>query len=140
MFSPSKLEFCFTNFCCCFVNDQNILYHSFSLVGSLCNIYWPYSRSHHDYKLFSDALTFDMTYKTYKYNLILGLFCGINHHNNTVIFGSRFLFWEYACSFERIFEEFEVHGQASVDNYYGPRSDNEVGNCKKTTKHISHVM
>ncbi|KMZ56932.1 hypothetical protein ZOSMA_8G00770 [Zostera marina] len=43
------------------------------------------------FKLFGDAVTFDTTYKTNVYSLIFGMFCGVNHHRKTVIFGSAFL-------------------------------------------------
>ncbi|KMZ74143.1 hypothetical protein ZOSMA_134G00130 [Zostera marina] len=43
------------------------------------------------FKLFEDAVTFDTTYKTNVYSLIFEMFCGVNHHRKTVIFGSAFL-------------------------------------------------
>lgn len=75
-------------------------------------MFWVDSRSRHDYQLFGDTLTFDTTYKMNKYNLVLGLFCGVNHYKNMVIFTVftvftvGFVFWENVLSFEWLFDEF----------------------------------
>ncbi|XP_016199628.1 protein FAR1-RELATED SEQUENCE 5-like [Arachis ipaensis] len=44
-----------------------------------------------DYKLFSDVVAFDATYRSNKYNKPLVVFSGSNHHKQTVIFGFALL-------------------------------------------------
>ncbi|KMZ68812.1 hypothetical protein ZOSMA_22G01060 [Zostera marina] len=59
--------------------------------GRLKHVFWADSIMIQHFKLFGDAVTFDTTYKTNVYPLIFGVFCGVNHHRKTVIFGSAFL-------------------------------------------------
>ncbi|XP_025640608.1 protein FAR1-RELATED SEQUENCE 5-like [Arachis hypogaea] len=40
-----------------------------------------------DYDLFGDVLAFDTTYKKNRYRLLVVIFSGVNHHNQTVVFG-----------------------------------------------------
>jgi transposase-like protein len=44
-----------------------------------------------DYACFGDVVAFDSTYKTNKYNLPFVLLVGVNHHHQTIIFGSGLL-------------------------------------------------
>ncbi|KMZ63850.1 hypothetical protein ZOSMA_393G00020 [Zostera marina] len=59
--------------------------------GRLKYVFWVDSIMIQHFKLFGDAITFDTTYKTNVYSLIFGMFCEVNHHRKTVIFGSAFL-------------------------------------------------
>ncbi|KMZ74898.1 hypothetical protein ZOSMA_121G00740 [Zostera marina] len=59
--------------------------------GRLKHVFWDDSIMIQHFKLLGDAVTFDTTYKTNVYSLIFEIFCGVNHHRNTVIFGSAFL-------------------------------------------------
>lgn len=68
-----------------------------------------------DFKLFEQCVTFDITYKTNKHHLSLGLFYGKNHHKSSVIFGAAFLSKENIESFVWVFERFnECMGRAPV--------------------------
>lgn len=62
------------------------LFSPFAYIGPLLNLFWVDPISIVDYKSFGDAITFDTTYKSNKYNLSLDLFCGTNNHQSTVIF------------------------------------------------------
>ncbi|KMZ75940.1 hypothetical protein ZOSMA_109G00330 [Zostera marina] len=59
--------------------------------GRLKHVFWADSIMIQHFKLFGDAIIFDTTYKTNVYSLIFGMFCEVNHHKKTVIFGSAFL-------------------------------------------------
>ncbi|KMZ74049.1 hypothetical protein ZOSMA_136G00170 [Zostera marina] len=59
--------------------------------GRLKHVFWADSIMIQHFMLFGDAVTFDTTYKKNVYSLIFGMFCGVNHHRKTVIFGSAFL-------------------------------------------------
>ncbi|KMZ65343.1 hypothetical protein ZOSMA_325G00010 [Zostera marina] len=55
------------------------------------NLFWADPTMIENYKLFEDSVTFDTTYKTNVYSMVFGMFCGVNHHRKTTIFGNAFL-------------------------------------------------
>ncbi|KAL5745591.1 hypothetical protein ACOSP7_026737 [Xanthoceras sorbifolium] len=57
--------------------------------GMLGNLFWADSMSCNDYRKFGDVMSFDSTYKTNAYLRLLVIFVGVNHHNNTTVFGFR---------------------------------------------------
>ncbi|KMZ62504.1 hypothetical protein ZOSMA_45G00450 [Zostera marina] len=59
--------------------------------GRLRHLFWADLIMIENYKLFGDSVTFDTTYKTNVYSMVFGMFCGVNHHRKTTIFGSAFL-------------------------------------------------
>ncbi|KMZ71451.1 hypothetical protein ZOSMA_17G00060 [Zostera marina] len=59
--------------------------------GRLKHLFWADPTMIENYKLFRDSVTFDTTYKTNVYSMVFGMFCGVNHHRKTTIFGSAFL-------------------------------------------------
>ncbi|KAL4305587.1 hypothetical protein AHAS_Ahas16G0093200 [Arachis hypogaea] len=54
----------------------------------LCNLFWSDGRCQEDYGIFGDVLAFDATYGRNKYNLPIVVFSGVNHHNQTCVFGT----------------------------------------------------
>ncbi|XP_057451919.1 protein FAR1-RELATED SEQUENCE 5-like [Lotus japonicus] len=56
--------------------------------GRLQHLFWADGHSQKDYKLFGDVIAFDATYRRNKYFCPLVVFCGVNHHNRTIIFGA----------------------------------------------------
>ncbi|KMZ65383.1 hypothetical protein ZOSMA_323G00090 [Zostera marina] len=59
--------------------------------GRLKHLFWTDFIMIENYKLFGDFVTFDTTYKINVYSMVFGMFCGVNHHRKTTIFGSAFL-------------------------------------------------
>ena len=59
-----------------------------------------------DYSYFGDAITFDTTYSTNKDARPLGVFLGLNHHKETIVFGGALLYNETIESFVWLFETF----------------------------------
>ncbi|KAL4300540.1 hypothetical protein AHAS_Ahas17G0211100 [Arachis hypogaea] len=55
--------------------------------NNLCDLFWSDGRSQFDYAIFGDVLAFDATYGRNKYNLPVVVFSGVNHHNQTCVFG-----------------------------------------------------
>ncbi|KAL4293446.1 protein FAR1-RELATED SEQUENCE 5-like [Arachis ipaensis] len=55
---------------------------------TLRDMYNEISRSQLDYEIFGDVLAFDAIYKKNKYLCSVVVFFGVNHHNQTVVFGS----------------------------------------------------
>ncbi|XXG52457.1 hypothetical protein AAC387_Pa03g0792 [Persea americana] len=67
------------------------------------HVFWADHLCRLSYIVFGDVVTFDTTYQTNKYDLIFGAFMGVNHHDQTVIFGSGFLSNESFDSFVWLF-------------------------------------
>jgi hypothetical protein len=59
--------------------------------GHLECLFWSDSTSRLDYACFGDVVAFDSTYKTNKYNLPFVVLIGVNHHHQTIVFGSGLL-------------------------------------------------
>jgi zinc finger SWIM domain-containing protein 3 len=72
----------------------------------ITNIFWADARMIIDYGHFGDAISFDTTYSTNRDARPLGVFLGLNHHRETVVFGATLLFDETIESFVRLFETF----------------------------------
>ncbi|XP_020974288.1 protein FAR1-RELATED SEQUENCE 5-like [Arachis ipaensis] len=69
--------------------DTNLYYeHIVDAKGVLRALFWCDGISQLDYKVFGDVLAFDATYKKNKYLCPVVVFSGVNHHNQTVVFGS----------------------------------------------------
>jgi hypothetical protein len=61
--------------------------------GRLANCFWVDSRSKMAYKYFGDVVTFDPTYLTNKYKMPFVPFTGVNHHQQSILFGCALL-WD----------------------------------------------
>jgi hypothetical protein len=51
-------------------------------------LFWCDGVSRTDYSLFVDVFAFDATYRKIRYNTLLVIFSGVNHHNQSIIFAS----------------------------------------------------
>ena len=72
----------------------------------ITNIFWADARIIIDYSHFGDVITFDITYSTNRDAGPLGVFLGLNHHRETVVFGGVLLYDETIVSFVWLFETF----------------------------------
>ncbi|XP_050264156.1 protein FAR1-RELATED SEQUENCE 5-like [Quercus robur] len=72
----------------------------------ITNIFWADARMIIDYSHFGDVIMFDTTYSTNRDARPLGVFLGLNHHRQTVVFGGALLYDETIESFVRLFETF----------------------------------
>ena len=59
-----------------------------------------------DYKCFGDAVSFDTTFQTNKFEMPFAPILGTNHHKQTIIFGAALIFNETIESFVWLFETF----------------------------------
>ncbi|KAJ1400084.1 Zinc finger, PMZ-type [Sesbania bispinosa] len=62
--------------------------HTTDNEGRLKNLFWCDGHCQKDYLLFGDVLAFDATYKKNKYSCPMVVFFGVNHHNQTIVFGT----------------------------------------------------
>ena len=72
----------------------------------ITNIFWTDARMIIDYSYFGDVITFDTTYSTNKDARPLGVFLGLNHHREIIVFGGALLYDETIESFVWLFETF----------------------------------
>lgn len=72
----------------------------------LTNFFWADARSIIDYAYFGDAVLFDTTYRTSRFDIPFAPFIGINHHKQIVIFGAALLLDETTESFVWLFKTF----------------------------------
>ncbi|MED6188371.1 hypothetical protein PIB30_116966 [Stylosanthes scabra] len=72
----------------------------------LCDLFWSDGRSQYDYGIFGDVLAFDATYGRNKYNLPVVVFSGVNHHNQTCVFGAALVSCESQESYIWVLEMF----------------------------------
>jgi hypothetical protein len=74
--------------------------------GRVRHMFWAHGTSRASYKCFGDVVTFDTTYRTNLYNLPFGLFVGVNHHYQTILFGAVLLTEETTEAFRWAFRTF----------------------------------
>ena len=72
----------------------------------ITNIFWADARMIIDYSHFGDIITFGTTYSTNRDARPPGIFLGLNHHRETVVFGGTLLYDETIESFVWLFETF----------------------------------
>jgi len=72
----------------------------------MTNFFYRDGKSRNDYGCFGDAIIFDTTYRTNKYNLICAPFVGVDHHWQNVVFGCAFLLDESVASYAWVFKSF----------------------------------
>ena len=72
----------------------------------LGNLFWANGLSRVDYQYFGDVVAFNATYKKNKYNKLLVIFSGTNHHCQTCIFGFALLADERANTYKWLLEIF----------------------------------
>ncbi|GFQ03020.1 putative protein far1-related sequence 10 [Phtheirospermum japonicum] len=73
-----------------FTTDEN---------GKVENIAWAYGDSVRAFTMFGDVLTIDTSYRSMMYNMILGIWFGIDNHGQTIFFGCTLLQDETSKSF-----------------------------------------
>ena len=74
--------------------------------GRIANFFWADGQSIMDYACFGDAVSFDTTFKTNKFEMSFAPILGTNHHKQTIIFGAALIFNETIESFVWLFETF----------------------------------
>ncbi|XP_072151474.1 protein FAR1-RELATED SEQUENCE 5-like [Setaria viridis] len=74
--------------------------------GRIANFFWADGQSIMDYACFGDAVSFDTTFQTNKFEMPFAPLLGTNHHKQTIIFGAALIFNESIESFVWLFETF----------------------------------
>ncbi|KAL6909946.1 hypothetical protein ACP4OV_001204 [Aristida adscensionis] len=89
-------------------NEEGMFYWDVQVdqEGRMTNFFYRDGKSRNDYDCFGDAVIFDTTCRTNKYNLICAPFVGVNHHWQNVVFGCAFLLDESVASYVWVFKSF----------------------------------
>ncbi|KAF8414150.1 hypothetical protein HHK36_002149 [Tetracentron sinense] len=74
-------------------DDNRNFYYAIQLdhEQSLRSAFWVEARSRMAYSYFDDVVSFDLTYEINEYGIPFATFTGVNHHQQTVLFGSALL-------------------------------------------------
>ncbi|KAH0650774.1 putative protein FAR1-RELATED SEQUENCE 10 [Solanum tuberosum] len=80
-----------------FTTDEN---------GRVENIAWSYGHSLQAYSFFGDAVIFDTTYRSITYNMLFGVWFGIDNHGNALFLGCVLLQDETSQSFSWALQSF----------------------------------
>ncbi|XP_057518438.1 protein FAR-RED ELONGATED HYPOCOTYL 3-like [Amaranthus tricolor] len=72
----------------------------------ISRLFWADAISRKNYCLFGEMVTFDCTYNTNKYSMVLAPFIGVDHHKCCITFGIGLLAKEDSESFEWLFMTF----------------------------------
>ncbi|RYQ89919.1 hypothetical protein Ahy_B09g096317 isoform F [Arachis hypogaea] len=85
--------------------NQNFFFE-LNLEGDHCikHAFWADARSRDAFNYFGDVVSFDTTYNTNRYNLVLGFFIGVNHHGQSTLLGCTLVKNEDIQSFKWLFE------------------------------------
>ncbi|RYR09650.1 hypothetical protein Ahy_B05g078035 isoform B [Arachis hypogaea] len=85
--------------------NQNFFFE-LNLEGDHCikHVFWADARSRATFDYFGDVVSFDTTYNTNRYNLVLGSFVGVNHHGQSTLLGCALMKNEDIQSFKWLFE------------------------------------
>ncbi|XP_025801014.1 protein FAR1-RELATED SEQUENCE 9-like isoform X2 [Panicum hallii] len=89
-------------------NEEGMFYWDVQVdqEGRMTNFFYRDGKCRNDYDCFGDAIIFDTTYRTNKYNLICAPFVGVDHHWQNVVFGCAFLLDESVASYVWVFKSF----------------------------------
>ncbi|XP_074291360.1 protein FAR-RED IMPAIRED RESPONSE 1-like [Silene latifolia] len=74
--------------------------------GSLSKAIWANGIARRNYSVFGDAVSFDPTYSTNKYDIAFTPFTGVDHHKRSVTFCGALVAHEDADSFKWVFTHF----------------------------------
>ncbi|XP_074296848.1 uncharacterized protein LOC141627502 [Silene latifolia] len=69
----------------------------------LFRVFWADAAARRNYALYGEAVTFDPTYSTNKYDMIFAPFTGVDHHKKSVTFGASLISRENDQNFKWIF-------------------------------------
>nr|KAJ0199798.1 hypothetical protein LSAT_V11C600305100 [Lactuca sativa] len=71
----------------------------------LTGLFWADDTLKSNYNEFGDVLSFDATYQTNKYSMVLVLFNGVDHHKHYVTFTDGLLARDIANAYVWLFDE-----------------------------------
>ncbi|WVZ79366.1 hypothetical protein U9M48_026950 [Paspalum notatum var. saurae] len=117
--------------------------------GRISNFFWADGQAIMDYACFGDAVSFDTTFQTNKFEMPFAPIIGTNHHKQTIIFGAALLYNETIESFVWLFNTFltamsdQCAAMSAAIKIVFPNTRHRL--ClwhiyQNAAKHLSHVI
>ncbi|XP_062163039.1 protein FAR-RED IMPAIRED RESPONSE 1-like [Alnus glutinosa] len=113
----------------------------------LRNVFWADARSRASYESFGDAITFDTTYLTNRYELPFAPFVGVNHHGQSMLLGAGLLSSEDTENFVWLFQTWLecMNGRApnAIITYQNRAMKNAIARVFPGTRHrycLWHIL
>ncbi|XP_074265639.1 protein FAR1-RELATED SEQUENCE 5-like [Silene latifolia] len=87
---------------------QEGFYYAYDIDQNKClfRVFWADAAARRNYALYGEAVTFDPTYSTNKYDMIFAPFTGVDYHKKSVTFGATLMSRENDQNFKWIFTKF----------------------------------
>ncbi|XP_074305469.1 protein FAR1-RELATED SEQUENCE 5-like [Silene latifolia] len=87
---------------------QEGFYYVYDIDQNKClfRVFWANAAARRNYALYGEAVTFDPTYSTNKYDMIFAPFTGVDNHKKSVTFGASLISRENDQNFKWIFTKF----------------------------------
>ena len=111
------------------------------------HVFWTKHIFRASYREFGDVVGFDTTYKTNKFELVFGVFTGVNHHGQTTIFGCGLLsdetFETFVWLFKTWLEAMPGNPPKSILTYQDPAMRKAIEFVLPTACHqfcVWHIM
>ncbi|XP_074313858.1 protein FAR1-RELATED SEQUENCE 5-like [Silene latifolia] len=115
--------------------------------GSLIRAIWADGVGRRNYSVYGDAVSFDPTYSTNKYDMVFTPFTGVDNHKRSVTFAGALIFREKNEYFDWVFSRFLVAMGGKEPEYIITDQDPElyhpVKDIFKTARHrfcMWHIM
>ncbi|XP_021851632.2 protein FAR1-RELATED SEQUENCE 5-like [Spinacia oleracea] len=111
------------------------------------HLFWADATRHKNYSLFGEMISFDCTYESNTYSMVLAPFTGVDHHRSCITFGVGLLSKEDAQSFEWMFRTF-LNAKGNCEPRYlikdqDPAMKVPINEVFVTTRHrlcLWHIM
>ncbi|WVZ54359.1 hypothetical protein U9M48_005167 [Paspalum notatum var. saurae] len=122
-----------------YLKNKQIEDPTFLCYGRIANFFWADGQSILDYACFGDAVSFDTTFQTNKFEMPFAPLLGTNHHKQTIIFGNALLFNETIESFQ-----FQASIQVQFSQTKTQPWQEQLLTCSQiqshAAKHLGHVI
>ncbi|GJW75266.1 FAR1-related sequence 5-like protein [Tanacetum coccineum] len=90
-----------------FFEDFLVKYKRDEDTKELVGLFWADAQAKRNYDAFGDVMSFDATFRSNKYNMVLVPFTGIDNHNRRVIFAAALLARESAIRYTWLLNKFK---------------------------------
>ncbi|KAK9668040.1 hypothetical protein RND81_13G031200 [Saponaria officinalis] len=91
-----------------FSQTRKGFYYAYDIDQNKClfRVFWADAEARRNYSLYGEAVTFDPTYSTNRYDMIFAPCIGVDHHKKSVTFGASLMSRENEPNFKWIFTKF----------------------------------
>nr|XP_017251549.1 PREDICTED: protein FAR-RED IMPAIRED RESPONSE 1-like [Daucus carota subsp. sativus] len=93
-----------------FQESSSSFYYAYELdeAGRLTKLFWADAISRRNFEVYGDAVSFDATFDTNKYNMIFAPFTGVDKHEKCITFAACLLSKEDVTHYKWVFDQFST--------------------------------